>query len=367
MKHGHKLLFIALIAVAAGLVLAGCASGGTAAGGGKNSRAVVSTLAGSGEQGSADGPGAAAKFDRPHGVALDSAGNVYVVDMDNNRIRKISLQGAVTTFAGSTAGYADGTGTAAQFLEPSGVAVDGAGNVYVTDNGNACIRKITPAGVVTTLAGSPPRGYANGTGAAAKFFWPNDAAVDGAGSVYVADSGNNRIRKISPEGAVTTFAGSAWGNADGAGTAAQFAGPQDVAIDSAGNLYVADPDNHRIRKITPEGVVSTLAGGGDTGRDKGGYADGTGTEARFNFPRGVAVDGAGNVYVADTRNHRIRTISPEGVVTTLAGSGKPGFADGRGTAAQFNEPLRVALDRAGNLYVADHNNNRIRKITITAP
>jgi prepilin-type N-terminal cleavage/methylation domain-containing protein len=210
----------------------------------------------------------------------------------------------VSTFAGSgTLGYLDGTGTAAQFYGPTGVALDSTGNVYVADISNQRIRKISPSGVVTTLAGSVTNGFADGTGAAAKFNFPESIAVDSTGNVYVADRGNHRIRKITPSGVVTTLAGSTQGFADGSGAAAQFSILYGIAVDSTGNVYVGDYGNNRIRKISPSGVVTTIAGTGVAG-----YLDGTGAAAQFNSPAGVAVDSAGNVYVADGSNHRIRKI-----------------------------------------------------------
>ncbi len=319
---------------------------------------TVTTLAGSGAQGSANGMGTAASFYGPTGVAVDAAGNVYVGDAVNNLIRKISPSGVVTTLAGSGAqGSANGTGTAASFYLPQQVAVDAAGNVYVGDAGNNLIRKISPSGVVITLAGSGAQGSTNGTGTAASFSGPTGVALDAAGNVYVADRGNNLIRKINPSGVVTTLAGSgAQGSANGTGTAASFSTPQQLAVDVVGNIYVVEFSN-LIRKIGPSGAVSTLAGSGAQGS-----ANGTGTAASFYLPQGVAVDVAGNVYVADQANQLIRKISALGVVTTLAGSGAQGSANGTGTVASFNSPNGVAVDAAGNVYIADTGNNLIRKI-----
>jgi len=328
---------------------------------------VVTTLAGTpGASGSADGTGSAAQFDLPCGVAVDSAGNVYVADTVNDTIRKITPAGAVTTLAGTpgVAGSADGTGSAAQFRAPQGVAVDSAGNVYVADTGNDTIRVITPAGVVTTLAGTPGvAGSTDGTGSAARFDGPVGVAVDGAGNVYVADTQNDTIRRITPAGVVSTLAGAAGmlGFADGTGSAAQFDLPEGVAVDGAGNVYVADTVNETIRVITPGGAVTTLAGS----PRMTGSADGTGAAAHFRSPAAVAVDDAGNVYVADMGNDTIREILPGGLVTTLAGSPlAAGSTDGTGNTARFSGPMGVAVDGAGIVYVADLNNDTIRKLSI---
>ncbi|MCH1463187.1 MAG: hypothetical protein L7U46_04820, partial [Candidatus Nanopelagicales bacterium] len=219
--------------------------------------------------------------------------------------------GTVTTFAGGAQGSADGTGADARFNSPPGVAVDGGGNVYVADYNNHTIRKITPAGVVTTLAGTAgSSGSADGTGADARFYYPWGVAVDGDGNVYVADENNHAIRKITPAGVVTTLAGTAEssGSTDGTGADARFNRPHGVAVDGDGNVYVADGVNHTIRKITPAGVVTTLAGAAR----QNGFSDGRGPLARFNYPQGVAVDGDGNVYVADYNNHAIRKVTPAG-------------------------------------------------------
>lgn len=326
---------------------------------------VVTTLAGSaGVAGTADGTGPAALFGQLQAVAVDATGNVYVADTTSSTIRKVTPAGVVTTIAGTAnqTGSTDGTGAAALFNKPAGIAVDKAGNVYVADTSNDTIRKITSAGVVTTIAGSPGlEGSANGTGAAARFSIPKGLAVDDAGNVYVADWGNETIRKITPAGVVTTLAGTVdvSGSANGQGTAATFDRPSGVAVDGTGNVYVADASNDTIRKIDPTGLVSTFAGTAGNA----GIADGTGSAAQFFEPLDVAVDTAGNVYVADSQANLIRKITPAAVVTTLAGS-TTGSANGIGHQAQFNDPYSVTVDGAGDVYVADTNNFTVRKLSI---
>ncbi len=370
----------------------------------------VEILAGTGADGFTDGMGNMAQFNFPIGVAVDSVGNVYVGDTSNHRIRKITPAKVVSTLAGGDAGGVtatatecgtttpiisttigetckDGTGTDAKFNDPYGVAVDSAGNVYVADSQNHRIRKITPAKVVSALAGggTTTMGTAcagsttgtcrDGTGTDAQFNEPYSVAIDSDGNVYVGDLENHRIRKITSGGVVSTLAGTGTSgfmdDTDGMAGSAQFNAPSGVAVDSDGNVYVADLRNHRIRKITPGGVVSTLAGGGITGTPCPGTTgttitcrDGAGNVAQFNYPYGVVVDSAGNVYVADSDNHRIRKVTSTGVVSTLAGTGTSGSINGKGNVAQFNTPYGVAVDSAGNVYVADSQNHRIRKITI---
>ncbi len=324
---------------------------------------VVTTLAGSaGVTGSANGTGKAALFNFPNKVAVDSSGNVYVADTWNNQIRKISAGGVVTTLAGSGfIGSSNGTGTAASFYYPYGIAVDPSGNVYVADTWNHLIRKITPGGAVTTLAGlAGVAGAVNGMGTAASFYFPGGISVDYHGNVYVADTWNHLIRKIAPDGAVTTLAGTAGmaGAANGMGTAASFYFPGGISVDSHGNVYVADTWNHLIRKIAPGGTVTTLAGTAGMA----GATNGMGTAASFYFPGGVAVDSHGNVYVADTNNSLIREINNDEMVTTLAGSGSIGSANGKGTATSFNYPYGLTVDSSGNVYVADTDNQLIRRI-----
>ncbi len=327
---------------------------------------VVTTLAGNpGQTGSADGTGGSATFNYPTGLAVDSAGNIYVADFDTSVIRKVTPAGAVSTFVGSAAqtGNADGQGSAARFDHPMGVAVDGAGNIYVMDTSSQTIRLISPAGVVSTRAGTTGLGgRADGSGAAARFFYATGIAATSAGTVYVADTGNHTLRVMTAAGSVGTLAGSVGqtGSADGSGSSALFAYPAGLAVDASGNVFVADHDNSVIRKITPGGAVSTFAGAAGLA----GNADGAGGAARFNDPTAVAVDGSGNVFVADAGNSTIRKITPDGSVTTFAGqAGVGGSGDGVGAAAHFNAPQGVAVDNVGNVYVADTNNNTVRKIT----
>ena len=324
------------------------------------------TLAGTaGSSGSADGTGSTARFNFPYSIAIDTAGNVYVADTYNQTIRKITNAGVVTTLAGSAgnAGSTNGTGSAARFNLPEGIAVDTAGNVFVADTFNHTIRKVTSAGIVTTFAGSAGSfGSTDGTGSAARFRFPYDIAVDTAGNVFVADTDNHTIRKITSAGVVTTLAGTAGssGSTDGTGSAARFNFPSGVSLDTAGNIYVADQVNNTIRKVTSVGVVTTLAGTAGSS----GSADGTGSAARFNFPWDIAVDTAGNLFVTDQSNNTIRKITSAGVVTTIAGSaGNSGSANGTGSAARFDSPSGIAVSTAGNVFVADRANHTIRNST----
>ena len=304
----------------------------------------ITDFAGMLSQGSAEGSGTAASFNEPTGLASDSSGNVYVADSGNNTIRKITPLGVVSTLAGTAGSYgsADATGPVASFKSPSSVATDAAGNVYVADTNNGTIRKITPLGAVSTLAGTAGvLGSADGQGALASFRYPNGVATDSAGNVYVADTGNNTIRKITPGGLVSTLAGTAGapGSADGQGAAAGFNGPAALAVDASGNVLVTDYFSNTIRRITPGGLVSTLAGA----PGYFGSTDGLGSAALFNGPQAIAIDGAGNAYVADTYNYTIRKVSTAGVVTTLVGAaGVPVFDAGTLPGA-LEAPFGVAL------------------------
>lgn len=320
---------------------------------------IVTTIAGSGIKGFLDGSNEKAQFNWPTGVAMDGKGNIYVADFSNNLIRKISGAGDVITFAGSGHGaFADGKGKDTHFKGPDNIAIDKDGNIYVADADNFRIRKIAPDGSIITIAGSGIRGYIDGDGKIARFAYPTGIAVDKDRLVYVADRGSHTIRKIVSSN-VSTIAGNGHpAYADGNGVKTHFREPVSVAVDQAGVVYVADSGNNAIRKITSDGVVSTIAGGG-----RPGYKDGKGKDARFSWPTGIATDSVGNVYVCDSQNNRIRRITSEGVVSTVAGIGIPGFADGSGYQAQFRFPTGIEIDRMGNIYVADSGNNRIRKIS----
>lgn len=324
---------------------------------------VVSTLAG-GASNIVDGTGANAGFGALNGITNDGNGNLYLGDMSTDLMRKITTdKGIVTSFAGSGVVLADADGslTTAGFATPADVIVSGS-SIYVLDAGSgstgASIRMISGT-AVTTIAGGGAGGSANGTGTAAHFGNSWGFAMDASGNFYVADANNYKIRKVTPAGVVTTFAGSGGsGSFDATGTNASFNAPYDVAIDGSGNLFVSDESNNKIRKITPAGVVTTFAGSGAAGS-----ADGTGTAASFNLPQGLTFDKNGNLYVADMNNNKIRKITPDGVVTTIAGTGVAGLTDGPGTSALFAYPSDLTVDANGNIYVAD-GNSVIRKITM---
>jgi len=300
-----------------------------------------------------------ASFNGPTGVAVDASGNIYVADYGNNEIRKISTTGVVSTLAGNgTQGSINGAGNTATFNGPTSVAVDQSGNIYVADDNNNQIRKITSAGLVSTLAGSDSTGAVDGIGAAAYFFGPSGVACDAQGNVYVADAGNNLIRMVTPAGSTSTIAGNInAGATNGALLSSSFNNPTGIALDRSGNIYVADMLNNLIRKISGN-QVTTFAGS-----DTSASINGQGTAAGFYFPNSIATDASGNVYVTEYVSDLIRKIDPSGNVTTFAGNGNAGQADSTGTSASFNGPSGIAVDATGNVYVADTYNNVIRKIT----
>ena len=331
---------------------------------------VISTVAGDGTfgYGGDGGPAVAARLNSPYGVAPDGAGNLYIADFGNNRIRKVDAAGGISTVAGGGSSLGDnGAAVAARLNSPFGVAPDGSGNLYIADTGDQRIRKVDAAGVIFTVAGDGTSGY-NGDGGpavAAQLWSPNSVAVDGAGNLYIADSFNQRIRKVDAAGGISTVAGNGTRGSGGDGraaVAAQLNSPLGVALDGAGNLYIADRGNNRIRKVDAAGAISTVAGDGRQGYSGDG---GAATAARLNSPFGVAPDGAGNLYIADAGNQRIRKVDAAGVITTVAGNGMEGSGGDGGPAveAQLFSPSGVALDGAGNLYIADTRNNRIRRVS----
>jgi len=333
---------------------------------------TIRTFAGSTAPGATNGLAPTARFNHPVGLATDLSGNIYVADTENSTIRKITQDGNVSTLAGSPGifGSTDNTGGAARFYGPQAVAPNSGGQLYVADSANNTIRKITPGGTVSTFAGVA--GVSNsfdGNGASAQFFHPEGIATDAGGNVYIADTWNHTIRKITPGGAVTTLAGLAgnFGAADGTNSKARFNRPTGIAVDSATNIFVADSLNHTIRKITPSGSVSTIAGLAGIW----GSSDGTNNAARFYLPEGIGIAANGNLFVTDSGNQLLRKISPIGtnwLVTTVAGlDGVAGSANGAGSNAQFDFPAAVAFDTAGYMYVADTGNNSIRSTRILSP
>ena len=321
-----------------------------------------------------DGGSSVAQFKQPFGMCMDNAGNIYIADAGNNCIRKISTSGIVSTYAGNgIAGSIDGQAANAQFNSPSGVCIDSSGNLYVADFQNHSIRKITSDGNVSTIAGSGQPGYSDGFGTDAQFDYPRGICIDASGVLYVSDSWNHRIRKITQDGNVTTFAGGGdsigvdsqgeW--TDAQDTSARFFTPCGLSIDNTGNIYVADALNHRIRKIDGLGNVTTIAGSGDSGWNAGGFNDGQADSSKLNTPTELFVTNSGDVIFSDTYGNRIRKVSIDGFVSTIAGTGDAGLKNGDASTAQFNTPRGVVADSSGSkIYVIDSKNNLIRVINL---
>ncbi|RKT54564.1 RICIN domain-containing protein [Saccharothrix australiensis] len=331
----------------------------------------ITTVAGTGTAafGGDDGPATTARLNTPRGLAADRAGTLYLADTDNHRIRRITPNGTITTVAGTGAGGFGGDhgpATAARLNWPIAVAVDSTGALYIADYANHRVRKVAPDGTITTVAGTGTAGYGgdNGPATAAALKSPMGVALDSAGALYIADRDNHRVRKVTADGRITTVAGTGaagFGGDDGPATAAALKSPTRVALDSAGTLYLADSGNHRLRKVTPDGTITTVAGTGTAGSSGD---NGPAANATLNNPFGIAVDHDGTLYLADFDNHRVRRITPDGTITTVAGTGTAGSSgdNGPATAAQLKNPQDVALDSAGALYLAEAHNHRVRRV-----
>lgn len=335
----------------------------------------VSTYAGNVSPGYLNGSPVQARFNKPFGLCIDKKGNIYIADQSNHRIRKIDIaKNLVSNFAGNgIAGWKDGSSAIAQFNSPAGVCVDDSGNVYVTDFANQRIRKISPGGMVTTIAGDGAEGYRDGLAQQAQFDYPRGIAVDSSGNVFVADSWNHRIRKISRSGIVSTYAGggifrgvsSPGALVDGADTTARFFTPAGLYLAPSGNLYVADAFNHRIRLITPNRKVRSICGNGFSGSGFGSSKDGDSASAYLNTPTELFADESrGYLFISETFANRLRLLNLGNYsVSSIAGSGIAGYKDGQDNQASFNYPRGIARDATGNrIYVCDHNNNVIRLI-----
>ena len=318
----------------------------------------VRTRAGVGVAGFADGPGPTCFLNGPGGCCTAATGRTYVADTGNHRIRLVDTSRWVTTLAGTgIAGHQDGPAATAQFAGPSGICADAQGNVFVTET-NQFIRRIGADGIVSTLAGTGVAGYRDGPAASAQFHTPHAIAVDESGNLWITDFNNHALRKLSPEGTVSTWAGNGVaGSSDGTLAVAQFNQPAGLAFDRAGNLYVSEWGGQRLRRVGTDGQVSTVAGDGRVG-----YLDGPGLRARFNHPDGLVVDPDGNVVVADSHNETIRQLTPAGQVQTLAGSSATGVDDGDGATATFRVPSGIGCDGRGRIYVADRGNNALRRL-----
>ena len=332
----------------------------------------VTTYAGTGSPGFVNGDTSIASFNRPFGICIDTIGNLYLADAYNNCIRKISTDGEVSTYAGTgTAGYLDGPANEATFNQPINLCFDDDGNMYVSDFLNQRIRKISSDMIVTTIAGTGVAGLHNGPVNEARFNYPRGICLDDTGNIYIGDSWNHRIRKISTDGFVTTWAGggttigvqSVGAFLDGSDTSARFYTPCEVSVDQDNNIFVADAYNHRIRKIDPSRMVTTVAGSGDSGPTAGGFQNGPALEAMFKVPTACHVTTSGVIFVGDGENQRVRKIATDGMVTTFAGSGYAGFEDGPDTLAIFNFPRGCVMDYMMNrLYVVDYYNHAVRII-----
>lgn len=334
---------------------------------------TISTVAGVGREGfSGDGgPAVKGEFRNPTGVAVGPDGSLYIADTMNRRVRKVAKDGTLSTIAGDGQSMASGDGgpaTKAQLGSPYGIALDRQANVYVGDQIGRCVRKISPEGVITRFAGTGERGFSGDGGAAveAQMTGPCDIDFDSQGNVYIADTGNHRVRVVDKNGTIRTFAGTGaegYSGDGGPATKAELGAPDALCFDAHGALYIAELNNHCVRKVAPDGTISTVAGTGKPGFARDG---GPATAARLFQPCGVAVDREGRVYIADSVNCRIRVVLSDGTIETAAGTGKQAYSGNGGPAraATIAIPDLIDIDAAGNLYIAEYRNHVIRKLTL---
>jgi sugar lactone lactonase YvrE len=333
---------------------------------------IITTVAGTGILGfSGDGGAAiAAELHFPTGVAADLSGNIYIVDTDNQRVRKVTSSGIISTNAGNGGiGYTGdgGAATSAWLNYPGAIAVDAAGNIYIGDGSNNCVRKVNSSGIISTIAGTGTAGYSGDGGPAvsAQLNYISSIAVDAAGNIFLADGFNQRIRKINTSGIITTIAGngtSGFSGDGGAATAAALSHPEGISVDAAGNIFITDTDNNRIRKVNTSGIITTIAGNGVAGYTGDGIPAIT---AELNYPYAAKPDASGNIYIADYYNFRVRMVNTSGKICTVAGDGIQGFSGDGGiaTSAEIDRVYDLAVGGSGAIYLADGNNNRIRYVS----
>jgi trimeric autotransporter adhesin len=331
---------------------------------------IIITVAGDSTRGFFGDGGAASatSLNYPQCVTFDTSGNLYIADGDNHRVRKVTPSGIISTVAGiGTWGYSGdgGAATAAKLNLPAGIAFDAFGNLYVSDFGDHCVRMVTPSGTISTVAGNGIGGYSGDGGAAtaAELDFPQGVAVDTMGNLYIADGGNNRVRKVTPSGIISTIAGdgtAGYAGDGGAATAAELHTPWGITLDAMDNVYVADAGNYCVRKVTQSGAISRVAGGGVA------YGDGVPATAAALNPVGLCFDTSGDLYIANGGFNNIRKVTPAGIISTVAGNGVDGFSgDGSAAiAAELAEPISVSVDLSGNLYITDNNNHRVRKVGV---